>query len=160
MSYTGQAFNHLTIIEDGSGQISGNAAEKFFGSELHNNKITHKWVGAEKASWDFEVGLGDKDLLIDLKALDRNTYAVPDYNHLIPTYVEGRECDLYVAASVCEGHVQLMGWCTPQEYWSHAERKKKGVMVDGCRLQADSGVIRYNRLRPMDQLFAFIKERK
>ena len=125
----------MTILPDGSGQVTGIIAEKWFALLLMEAGISFKWCGAERtvkpsANYDAHVGIDQKDY----------------------------DCRIYVFASLTDEIVSFMGWCGKQEFWNSADIVSKGEKdSQGFVERTGAGKIKYNQLRPMLNFLEFAK---
>ena len=143
-------FNHMTILPDGSGQITGLIAEKEFALLLMEEGITFKWCGSDKGPYDFVIKIKGEVIKLDVKCKKRNVKPSSQYDAHVNSYQKNYDCRIYVFASLTDKVVTFMGWCGKQEFWDTANIVKKGEKDGGGFAEKmESGKIKYNELRPM-----------
>ena len=153
MSYgTGKAFNHMTILEGGSGQHAGKIGEMCFAQWLMANDIEFSWSACNKGPIDFSVFMDGRWIGIDVKAKERNV--APNWEHDAHVTVDQERyaCHIYVFCNVTDDQPTLMGWCGKEEFWRDCRRVKKGDADGAFREHVDAGKLTYSRLRKMADL--------
>ena len=117
----------MTILPDGSGQITGIIAEKWFALLLMETGIPFKWCGSDKGPYDFVIKLNGEAVKVDVKCKKRTVFA-----------------------SMTDEIVSFMGWCGKQEFWDSAKLVSKGEKdSQGFSERTGAGKIKYNQLRSM-----------
>ena len=151
-------FNHMTILPDGSGQITGLIAEKEFALLLMEEGITFKWCGSDKGPYDFVIKLKGEVIKLDVKCKKRNVKPSSDYDAHVAIDQKNYDCRIYVFASLTDEVVTFMGWCGKQEFWDTANIVGKGEKDSkGFAERTNSGKIKYNDLRSMASFIEFAK---
>lgn len=149
-------FNNMTILRDGSGQITGELAEIKFSKILIVNGISFKWVGKEKGHHDFAISMGNEIVKVDVKCKKRNVKVLPEFDAHVNLYQKGYDCRIYVFSSLTGKNLEFMGWCGKNEFWESCRMVKKGDIDSvGFVEKLDSGKLAYNKLRSMESLFLF-----
>lgn len=147
-------FNHMTILPDGSGQITGLVAEVGFASELIQQSISFSWVGSEKGPYDFVCDMKGTEVKIDVKCKKRNVPPTPFYSAHVTEDQRNYDCNIYVFASLTDENLSFMGWYPKPHYWRDATLVKKGDPDGrGYTERADAGKMEYGDLKPMKSLF-------
>ena len=156
MAYgTGKKFNHMTILENGSGQHSGKIGEMCFADWLIANDVQFTWSACDKGPFDFSVMLDDRLVGIDVKAKERNVPANWEHDAHVTADQEHYACQIYVFCNVTKDTPTLMGWCGKKEFWSRCKRVKKGDAEDSFVEHADAGKMPYKNLRKLEDLLVF-----
>ncbi len=152
-------FNHMTILPDGSGQITGEVAEIRFAQGLERHSINYQAVGKQKGPYDFIcTSAKGEQITIDVKAKQRNVKALPNYDAHVTCDQMHYDCRLYVFASVCGDLVQFMGWCGKQEFWDNCRIVSKNEKDGSFNFyeKTDAGKLEYSKLRTMQSLVKFL----
>jgi len=143
-------FNHMTILPDGSGQITGIIAEKWFALLLMETGIPFKWCGSDKGPYDFVIKLNGEAVKVDVKCKKRTVKPCTDYDAHVTVDQKDYDCRIYVFASMTDEIVSFMGWCGKQEFWDSAKLVSKGEKdSQGFSERTGAGKIKYNQLRSM-----------
>lgn len=146
-------FNHMTILPDGSGALTGDIAETGFAERLRARKIYFQSVGKNKGPFDFVCkSKSGEQLTIDVKAKLRNVKAKSYHDAHVTCDQMHYDCRLYVFASVMQGELQFMGWCGKKEFWDKCRIVRKGQKDGDFYEKTDSGKLQYSKLRPMQSL--------
>jgi|TARA_R110000764_G_scaffold105704_1_gene191429 hypothetical protein len=154
-------FNHMTILPDGSGQITGLIAEKEFALLLIEEGITFKWCGSDKGPYDFVIKINGEIITLDVKCKKRNVKPSSQYDAHVNSYQKNYDCRIYVFSSMTDGVVTFMGWCGKKEFWDKANIVKKGEKDSGGFAEKmESGKIKYNQLRKMSDFIEIAKRNK
>ena len=146
-------FNHMTILPDGGGAITGDIAENGFADRLAARGIFFESVGKNKGPFDFicKSKSGER-LTIDVKAKLRNVKAKSYHDAHVTCDQMGYDCRLYVFASVMQEHLQFMGWCGKTEFWNNCRIVRKGERDGNFYEKTDAGKLQYSKLRSMQTL--------
>jgi hypothetical protein len=156
MAYgTGKKFNHMTILENGSGQHSGKIGEMCFADWLIANDVQFTWSACDKGPFDFSVMLDGRMVGIDVKAKERNVPANWEHDAHVTADQEHYACQIYVFCNVTNDDPTLMGWCGKKEFWSRCRRVKKGDSEGSFVEHTDAGKMPYKNLRKLEDLLAF-----
>jgi|TARA_R110001599_G_scaffold353142_1_gene590405 hypothetical protein len=148
----------MTILPDGSGQITGIIAEKWFALLLMEAGISFKWCGAEKGPYDFVINLNGEAVKVDVKCKKRTVKPSANYDAHVGIDQKDYDCRIYVFASLTDEIVSFMGWCGKQEFWDSADIVSKGEKdSQGFSERTGAGKIKYNQLRPMLNFLEFAK---
>ena len=151
-------FNKMTILPDGSGQITGLIAEKEFALLLMEEGITFKWCGSDKGPYDFVIKIKNEMIKLDVKCKKRNVKPSGHYDAHVNSYQKNYDCRLYVFASMTDEEVTFMGWSGKKEFWDKAKIVQKGEKDSGGFAEkTESGKIKYNDLRSMTSFIEFAK---
>ena len=157
MAYgTGKKFNHMTILENGSGQHSGKIGEMCFADWLIANDVQFTWSACDKGPFDFSVMLDGRMVGIDVKAKERNVPANWEHDAHVTADQEHYACQIYVFCNVTDDYPTLMGWMGKERFWRNCKRVKKGDTDGQFREHVDAGKLRYSQLRPMKQLLEYL----
>ena len=152
---TGEAYNSMTIVRDGSGQLVGLKGEMCFASWLAENRISYRHLGSEKGHYDFELSNG---LTIDVKTKLRFVPLRSHYEGHVTLDQKDYECRLYVFANVTDEVATLAGWTGKREFWDMCKTYKEGETSDGKHIElADAGKLMYSKMRPMSELRNHLK---
>ena len=152
---TGEAYNSMTILRDGSGQLVGLLGEMCFASWLATNRISYRHLGSEKGHYDFEL---DNGITVDVKTKLRMVPYKSSYEGHVTSAQKDYDCRLYVFASVTDGVATLAGWTGKREFWDVCEEFEEGDKSDGnFRERASAGKLTYSKMRPMSELLKLIK---
>lgn len=158
MAYgTGKAFNHMTILDGGSGQHAGKIGEMVFAQWMIANDIQFAWSACDKGPIDFSVMLDSRLVGIDVKAKERNVPANWEHDAHVLADQERYVCDIYVFCNVTEDHPTMMGWCGKREFWDKCRRVKKGDAEGTFVEHADAGKWQYKNLRKMEELIQYAR---
>jgi hypothetical protein len=149
---TGKAFNHMTILEGGSGQHAGKIGEMCFAQWLMANDIEFSWSACNKGPIDFSVFMDGRWIGIDVKAKERNVPPNWEHDAHVTVDQERYACHIYVFCNVTEDKPTLMGWCGKEEFWKMCRRVKKGDADGAFREHVDAGKLTYSQLRQMADL--------
>ena len=153
---TGEAYNSMTILRDGSGQLVGLKGEMCFANWMAENRISYTHVGSEKGHHDFEIGDG---ITVDVKTKLRNVPYKSEYEGHVTLAQKDYDCRLYVFANVTGEVATLAGWTGKKEFWDMCEMYGEGEKSDGTfNERADAGKVVYSRMRPMSELLNLIKK--
>ena len=156
MTYgTGKKFNHMTILDNGSGQHSGKIGEMSFADWLIANDVQFSWSACDKGPFDFSVMLDGRMVGIDVKAKERNVPANWEHDAHVTADQEHYACQIYVFCNVTKDTPTLMGWCGKKEFWSRCRRVKKGDAEGTFVEHTDAGKMPYKNLRKLEDLLAF-----
>jgi|TARA_R110000796_G_scaffold46545_3_gene112489 hypothetical protein len=140
----------MTILPDGSGQITGIIAEKWFALLLMETGIPFKWCGSDKGPYDFVIKLNGEAVKVDVKCKKRTVKPCTDYDAHVTVDQKDYDCRIYVFASMTDEIVSFMGWCGKQEFWDSAKLVSKGEKdSQGFSERTGAGKIKYNQLRSM-----------
>ena len=152
---TGQAFNHMTILDGGSGQHAGKLGEIAFAKWLIVNDVEFSWHACDKGPVDFSLSLSGRYAGVDVKTKERNVPA--DWNHdaHVTAEQERHACQIYVFCNVTDGETTLMGWCGKLEFWQKCRRVKKGSKEGPFVERADAGKLPYRELKKMEHLLRY-----
>lgn len=154
-------FNHMTILPDGSGQITGLIAEKEFALLLMEEGITFKWCGSDKGSYDFLIKINGEIITLDVKCKKRNVKPSINYDAHVAIDQKNYDCRIYVFSSMTDGDVTFMGWCGKKEFWDSATLVGKGDKDSkGFAERTNSGKIKYSQLRSMTNFIEIAKRNK
>ena len=156
MTYgTGKAFNHMTILEGGSGQHVGMIGELTFAKWLMINGVEFSWSACNKGPIDFSVFIKGRWAGIDVKAKERNVPANWEHDAHVTVDQERYACDLYVFVNVTDNHPTIMGWCGKDRFWKDCKRVYKGDTDGPFTEHVDAGKLTYKHLRKMGDLLAY-----
>ena len=154
-------FNHMTILPDGSGQITGLIAEKEFALLLMEEGITFKWCGSDKGSYDFVIKINGEIITLDVKCKKRNVKPSINYDAHVAIDQKNYDCRIYVFSSMTNDIVTFMGWCGKKEFWDSANLVGKGDKDSkGFAERTNSWKIKYSQLRSMTNFIEIAKRNK
>jgi len=151
-------FNHMTILPDGSGQITGLIAEVGFAKSLIEHSISFSWVGSKKGPYDFVCDMNGTDIKIDVKCKKRTVPPKPFYSSHVTQDQKQYDCNVYVFASLNDQELDFMGWYPKPHYWRDAKIVMKGDPDGrGYKERANAAKMDYKDLKSMDALFRYLK---
>jgi len=153
---TGEAFNSMTIIDNGSGQYAGNVAELCFAEFLDMHLLNYQYVAEQKDHYDFIFN----GMTIDVKAKQRNVECLTYYDATVSKAQKNYNVDLYVFASLLMNknkalECQFMGWIPKAQFWQDCTQGIEGDTVRGLVYRTDSGSLQYDNMKSMEDLWNY-----
>lgn len=160
IKHTNKAFNSTTILEDGTGQITGTLGEMAFGRWLMDMDIDFDYCADSSMNYDFVVG-GYRVDVKSKKALDKHGEPRDDFTLRIPCSQKNQDCDIYVFTYVYSKDVYLLGSMEKSDFWGYYGHDVKAGEKTGNFTERQDARLAYIRdLTDMERLEILLRNRE